>query len=145
MRVGVMAALLVIAASARGDVSTPASSASDQAARNARLCSECERQLAAHDADFRRCWDLYPHPYYTSGHRKPFFDMTVARDGHVAALVHFFTDTAKARTCLAETLNQFRFTPFSGAESVRLGILDYPSRCNITDKMPPAKQAPPPP
>jgi hypothetical protein len=105
MRTGAITALLVIAASARGDVSTPGESTA-RTARNARLVSECANQLTAHDSDFRQCWARYQKRDDTGGHRKPFFDLTVGRDGTVKHIVYFVTDTAKTRECLGAASHQ---------------------------------------
>jgi hypothetical protein len=137
--------LALFAASASADISID-DPHSGREQRNVRLEHECANQLAAHDGDFRRCWELYQHSDYTGGHRKPFFDLTVAHDGQVTAMVHFATDTAKTRECVRAVVTQFKFTPFSDEESARLGIIEYPSRCRVKDpKTPPDKQAPPPP
>ncbi len=124
-------AMIVAAATASADISVDDPRVAARKKRDERLTRECAAQLASHDAEFRRCWALYQHPDATSGHRKPFFDITVGADGRVADIVHFKTDTPAARVCLRAVIEHFEFTAFSDEERVHLGILEYPSRCDV--------------
>ncbi len=140
-------ALVVVAASARGDGRVPGKSNGPRPPmlRNQRLERECAEQLSAHDSEFRRCWLLDQPIGATGGHRKPFFDMTVTKDGHVADFVFIVTDKLETRACEAGVLRRFRCTPFDEVDSARLGVLEYPSRCGVKPPdWPRDKQAPPP-